>query len=335
MEINVIARSGYEKVYWGERYLAGITDETAARRHTLSIWTDEDLSGLSGRTAIILSSSKRWLNSIINGTDFRPLLLTPMNGGNVSSLSFNYAGGVRTLISKLRENGFSKTALISCNGDSLNDLAKKKTFLELTDAEDQVYYHRGSIGFGIFDEFLREAKRYDSVICTNDIVCLMLKKQLMTAGIDCGGLGFATFSDRRFDIGDGVISAVTDYYELGRAAVGCFELISSCPGAVLGMTLECGFAGQGGGSARETENEKTEYLEDGALYVQKVKYLLGGADKTDLEILRRSLDGESYENICEHMYMSLNTLKRRMKSMLDLSGCQNKNELIALLRQYL
>ena len=335
MEINVIARSGYEKIYWGERYFAGITAEAAERGCELRVWNDQDLSALSGKSAIVLSSSSRRLRSITEDVDFIPVVLTPAHADSVSFVTFDYAGGIRTLISKFRENGFTKTALVSCNGDSLNDLAKRDTFVESTGGEEQVYYHRNSIGFGIFDEFLRDVKRYDSVICTNDIVYLMLKKRLATAGVDCGGIGFATFSDRRFDLGGEVMSAVTDYYELGRAAVGCLLLLGTTNGATLGMTIDCGFAGQGSGSARETENEKTEYLEDGALYVQQIKYLLGGADKTDIEILRRSLDGESYEEICEHTYMSLNTLKRRMKSMLDLSGCKSKNEMIAFLKQYL
>ena len=335
MEINVIARSGYEKIYWGERYLAGITAEVSERGFGLTVWTDQDLSSLPGKNAIVLSSSRRWIRSITSGAVFRPVLLTPEHADGMSFVTFNYAGGIRTLISKFRENGFTKTALVSCNGDSLNDLAKRDAFVSAIGAEDQVYYHRNSIGFGIFDEFLHDVKRYDSVVCTNDIVYLMLKRRLAAAGIDCGGIGFATFSDRRFDLGGEVMSAVTDYYGLGRAAVGCLALLDVTPGAELRMTIDCGFAGQGHSSARETENEKTEYLEDGALYVQQIKYLLGGADKTDIEILRRSLDGESYEEICERMYMSLNTLKRRMKSMLDISGCKSKNEMIAFLKQYL
>lgn len=338
MEINVIGRSGYEKIYWGERYLSGITDETAAHGDKLTMLSaDDDPDILSGKHAIVLSSSKRWLTALIGRADFKPILLTPMQGGGISYVTFNYAGGVKSLLARLREEGFSKTALVSCNGDSFNDLAKKRTFVEVTDAEDQVYYHRNSIGFGIFDEFLRDVSRYDSVICTNDIVYLMLKKRLTTAGIDCSGIGFATFSDRRFDIGDSVISAVTDYYRLGRAAVGCYRMLGlSEQDALIEMKIECGFAGKGkGGSIRETEPDKAAYLDDSALYAQQIKYLLGGADRTDIEILRRSLDGESYEDISEGMYMSLNTLKRRMKAMIELSGCSGKNELIALLKQYL
>ena len=339
MDIHVLTRSGYDKIYWGERYAAGISDEAKSRGREVILHSSSELTSIPTKSrCIMLSSSKRWLHGILDGSEIRPLLLTPTYDSSISYVTFDYAQGIRGLVDRLRADGFNKTALVSCNADSLNDLAKKRAFVSLTGEEDAVYYHHSSIGLRIFDEFLRYVGKYDSVICTNDIVYLMLRKQLLAAGADTSGIAFATFSDRRFHLGEQVRCAVTDYYELGRAAVSSLCLLES--GRVsqtLAVRLDCGFSGDepAGGSARKVEPEPDEYLEDSALFAQQLKFLLGGADPTDIELLRLSLDGMSYEEISERLYMSVNALKRRMKSMLDSTGCKSKSEFIGLLKQYM
>lgn len=339
MEIHVLSRSGYDKIYWGERYAAGISDEARARGDEVTFHHAPDIPTLGGNSPVILlSSSKRWLRGVLDGSELRPLLLTPPYDDTISSVTFDYAQGVKGLIDRLRADGFSKTALVSCNADSLNDLAKKRAFVSLTGEEDAVYYHHSSIGLHIFDEFLRCVGRYDSVICTNDIVYLMLRKQLLAAGADTRGIGFATFSDRRFNLDGQVRCAVTDYYELGRAAVVYYHMLATeRVSQTASVKLGCGFDGGelSTGSVRRVEPERDEYLEDSALFAQQLKFLLGGADTTDIELLRLSIEGKSYEEISERLYMSVNALKRRMKSMLDSTGCKSKSEFIETLRQYL
>lgn len=341
MNIYVISREGYDRLYWGERYMAGICDEAKSAGDSV-IRLDTDRLGSVGKSyAIFLSSSCRWIGSVMSAApDIRPILLTESVWPGVSFTTFDYAAGVRGLLEGFRSKGYSRTALVSCNPDSLNDVAKKNEFIRCCGNESPVYYFHRSIGSQIFTEFIRDIEQYDSVICTNDIILFMLKKQLAAAGIDTSGFGFSSFGDRKLYRESKVNYALTDYYELGRSAVCCCRHLngSRCDSTLsVRLGCKCDNVKLDGGSKVGTDSfGQLDFLDDSsAIFAQQLKFLLGGADSTDVELLKLALEGCSYEEISGRLYMSVNSLKRRMKNMIETAGCASKNELIEILRQYL
>ncbi len=343
MEIYVIAKNGYEKLYWGEQYLHGISAGARERGDELVLLDADHAGAAKGKAAILLSSSAMWLRSVIRANpDITPLLTTESPMPGVSGVSFQYGMGVRELLGSLRSEGYERTALVTCNPDSCNDLAKKREF-QLLAPEDAIYYHH-AISSRIFDELMCEKDRYDSFICTNDIILIMLRRQLTAAGDDLSRYGFATFGDRSFFREGKVLYAYTDYREQGRTAVDCYRQLAACIGEgrclrTITVKLDCICGGHRAGETAAADEENTQtgtdYFEDSSAFrAQQLKFLLGGADELDVEMVRLAAEGHSYEEISERLYISVNSLKRRMKNMADAAGCAGKNELIDMLKPY-
>ena len=68
--------------------------------------------------------------------------------------------------------------------------------------------------------------------------------------------------------------------------------------------------------------------------MERLDKMLGQCDETDLLILKDVVDNVTYETIADEYYLAVNTVKYRMKKLLDAAGVTSRKELLRLLEEY-
>ena len=76
------------------------------------------------------------------------------------------------------------------------------------------------------------------------------------------------------------------------------------------------------------------YGDESFKVMEALDNMLSGCDEMDIEILYDVTSGLTYEKIAENHYLAINTVKYRVKKMLDLVGADSRRSLIALLDEY-
>ena len=66
-----------------------------------------------------------------------------------------------------------------------------------------------------------------------------------------------------------------------------------------------------------------------------MEQLLSECDELDDQILRLALAGEAYEDIAEHCFVNVSTVKYRMRKMIGICKAENRAELLRLVEKYL
>ena len=66
-----------------------------------------------------------------------------------------------------------------------------------------------------------------------------------------------------------------------------------------------------------------------------VERLLNACDALDRQILRRTLMGESYEDVAERCFINVSTVKYRLRKMIGISGAESRTDLMRIVRRYL
>ena len=68
---------------------------------------------------------------------------------------------------------------------------------------------------------------------------------------------------------------------------------------------------------------------------EKMEQLLSECDELDNKILRLALAGQAYEDIAEHCFVNVSTVKYRMRKMIGICQTENRAELLRLVEKYL
>ena len=66
----------------------------------------------------------------------------------------------------------------------------------------------------------------------------------------------------------------------------------------------------------------------------RVEAVLAGCDDLDLSILRGLADGARYEELSEALFISVNTLKYRLKKIMAAARVHDRRELAELMMKY-
>lgn len=276
--------------------------------------------------------------------------------GSCSKVLLNYRDGMQKSISYLTANNHSRIALFGINPNSSTDMLKDSYFTEYLlekgkDPARDIYYNLGQIK-ACFDRFLENIEHYNAVICSNDVVALVLIRKLKEAGIRvpediyvtaCGG------SSMLSSIANTTITTVfADQYELGRQAVLTYSYLYKNPCDIaLSVKVEAKL------TVRQSTNfdpdpakdivttlkkqvPNVDFYDDPMIHdVFRIEALLLGCDELDKGILEGILNGETYPVIAEKLFTSENVISYRIKRMCKITETTKKSELVALLEPYL
>ncbi|OQY32836.1 MAG: hypothetical protein B6241_09980 [Spirochaetaceae bacterium 4572_59] len=194
----------------------------------------------------------------------------------------------------------------------------------------------------------------------NSLVSVLLCKVLVKQGVivpdDVWIIGFGHTSIG--ELMDPSISSIDcDYYSVGRHAVKACMLLNRNPKlASISMSIDfkiepgtsTGFwedrgddtDGDSGINTADSRQDITGngissfYMDEDIKDLIRLEELFTQCRKCDVSILKGLEEGIRYSNLSENLNMSENTLKYRIRRMIDLSKCSSRQELLELINKF-
>lgn len=353
MSIYIAYEPEYLESTWCSEIIRGISD-AAKKKRTEVFFANECQEGKlpgDGDMLAVCATNPYWISNYIignrknTGTHIVLVGNTPL-GLEVSNVCIDIGHAIGSVLSYLRNDCNKKsTALYGVNPTSVNDLAKLSAF----SAEGKAYFNRGDL-LACYNDFLKDAEEYDSVICTNDYAAISLIRLLKSdAPSLIERLYIVSFADTALasQCTPSVTSVSMDFYQCGTTAVEVFsQLKKNPPFSCINVsmkskiiprdTTECtpcsesslSYTPKAGGSVTDFYGDKE------VIPLLTLERLFNACDSTDLAILWLIADNCSYEDIAGKLFMSVNGIKYRLKRLSGICGVSGKKDIAMLLKKH-
>ena len=303
------------------------------------------------RVVILICQSLKWSTDRIeelNGKGIHPLVfgfqyLDTMY--KYSSIAPNYTkSAYRVTKYMLAAKGGAKTAILGYNEDSLPDRLKYigiRYAVNEAGGTYEVFRNRGDV-LGCLDDFAKRCSGVSDIVCCNDNIAVMLYTRYpeLLCGrnmCSCSGMKISEFFDNPYPV------CRIDYYKAGVQLAMLYrfllkeEVIYSTV-----MTFDMDFVGETVdegvpspvGAEIYSASEVDFYGDENLADMERIDIMLSACDSTDIAILSDVIDGQTYEKISEKYYLAINTVKYRVKKMMEYTATESRKELIALLETY-
>lgn len=348
---------GLSENFWNAKYMAGMRMAVRECKGKLRELQLNDLERIASQgrgkgeiVPIILNGrSPDWVASHIaqvSDRGFHPILLATYNNTTqrgVSSLSFDFYGIYTAWCRYMCKRGWHNMALLGVSPDNMSDGAKCQAFRDYNSRYNDghrtgIYYMEGSLQ-DCCESFLAEAAQYDAVLCTNDVVSIVLVSLLRQKGLT-HSLHIHSFWDSPLaDYLSPEIKMISlDYHEMGRQAIRLYSFLVNNPGmeSVSATVRGVPFMDPETAEAPNASASENSFLRDErAQDIYTLERLFSSLDAIDLQIIGGMAGGVPYEQIAEQERIAVGTVKYRVKKMLSLVQKSGREELLALIDEYL
>ncbi len=352
MIIYVITEPNYKNSIWCRQTVSGIKHCAKQKRYEIVITDPESVTKSMTKTVILIGTSTSWMEKThekLNLLGIHTIIISyrPENGlDNTSLVLIDHISAARLCMDYLCACKRENIALYGINPNSSADKVKEKCFLERFTDKD-VYYNNGNLK-ECFSEFAQNIKKYNSVICSNDIAAVSLIKNLDSESIkvpeDMFVISFGnTLIGKCFN--PGITSVSLNHSELGIQAVRISSYItrSSVPLSVtikipseLKVNKTTDFSLPSFSPPRKTyAGRDIDFYEDKTVNeIINIENLLNDCEEIDFCILKFIIEEKTYEEIASLLFSSENTVKYRAKRMMKLLKIDSKPEFAKLISQY-
>jgi len=346
--IKILCEDIFEASIWCKNIYKGLTNELKKRR--ISYIKEENTDTVSKEdTVYIIGSGYVWLNGAIlecNKKEITPVLLcnqaSKLVQGKYHCVTTDISAYIRHIILSLKAEGITKVALYGVNECSVSDGARMKSFLEVIWSPDSVYQNNGSLK-NCFLSFIRDAQKYEAVICVNNYAAMSLAKNLFKSYPELlEKLKIISCTQGKLETPySKYISFVSmNFEQYGKTALSVSEMASKNP-YISGITATIQWDYGNGNISLSTPYERTESVKTDVFYDDKevqrliaAENLLSECDDTDIEILKMLASGEIYDDIAEKCFLSKESVKYRIKKYLSICGVGTKSELLEIMLDF-
>ncbi len=368
MNIYTIYQEGSSASHWISQYLKGIKDESKRKGNEVklieygadaSVFPDElTIAG----SAIVIVGTSSWTKGVCSYLSERcvkPILIGCDSNEAYSAKAhvlMDYNKAIVDLLDYFAACHKKRVALFAVNLQSPTDRMKMKSFLdyrgkngEKFDQQD-IFYFRGMTK-NTCDSFISVCSSYDAVIGTNDVSTVIMLQMLGAAGIKVpDDIFVASFGDVSLSKSttSGLTLALLDCYSVGVHAVKMYSMLSGSKrlsGAV--MRLECTIDVRNSTANIPISNTRTKtddtqdmthisFFDDPHISeIVLAEHVLDKCDRLDLEIMKSLINKEKYIDIADKLHISENTVKYRIKRLLNFAKLNSRSELTELMKSYL
>lgn len=358
--LKVIIQKGAEHAIGYSDAVQGLTSAAKRRGRELALFrvTGAELEGLdiAGETVLALGFNKSWTEKAIFRLAGAGCHIITIGNNNsfgmsqsVSTVSTDRADGIRCAIEYLTGTGREKIALVGVNMLSVSDRQREVEFISRRGKSD-IFYNTLNAA-ECCARFIASADLYDSVICTNDVIGILLLRAARERGIavpdelsvmSCGGLSVSQYTDppmttvtlEYFRAAENALTAalLRDSFG-GDVSVNLLlpsriiERRSTLRGKPAAAAPDVTFAGGG-------EDVMIFATDADVIGVGRLNELIAGCDNTDLKIIRMLADGGSINSISRGLPMSMTGLRYRLGKILSRPGLESRAELCETLLRY-
>ena len=369
MQIPVLVEPDYKDSFWANDIVASIKREIVSKKNDMlmldgtnlpeiaqSQWTKDKnpIIIMIGTTLSWTRMAAKYLarnNISIILVDFATTSLNTINEirGVVQA---DVLSAISQLINYLCSVGHSHIALYGVNPNSSDDMLMLSYFSKWSGENSSafghdVFYNRAALSH-CYDDFKMVRSAFDSVICVNDIAALSLMNYLEEDGVKVPEDLYLT------SVGNSVLthygktpvtSAVLDGQRLGEQAVRLYNwLYKQEPVCKVQMSIQTSIV------VREsTENVPfNERLSNISSYSSDMNYynffadqevqqymtlerLLINTDELDRRFVKYLVAGHTLESLESELFVSISTLRYRLKRLMTIANCESRDEFLALI----
>lgn len=360
MYVEILTEPAFEQSSWGKAIKESLVLALGRKKMEFSVL--EGLNQIIKKDAshflFLIGSDEKWLGytvSLCEKNRIHPILLGGVPKGRLSGIfstvTSDLPRSMYYLVNHLKGKYKTKPALYGINPASLSDSARKESFLLYAEdfaTERDVYYNNGSLK-NCFQDFLKNADNYDSVICANDYAAISLingLKENCFANLPV----IVSYGDTRLSkrMGEDLLTVSMRYEEYGEAAVSICKTLDKNP-SLLYMNVAVKWKISKNNPSVKNDSAELSYFEDTTLLnsadevfysdtemreMLLVENMLLGCDNLDLNLLDVIVKGGSYEMAAERCFVSQNTAKYRLKKLMNLCKTKSKKEFLQLIKKY-
>ncbi|MGN1052308.1 MAG: hypothetical protein ACI4SH_02835, partial [Candidatus Scatosoma sp.] len=267
-----------------------------------------------------------------------------------SSVVLDYAFSFYRLLKASIRCGAKKIAFVGYNRDSFSDSEHKNILLKIVSqtaaeyrTECKIFSNDGNMEKCLSD-FIFEAAAFDTIICANDIIAVLLSERLKNYR-DYNIIGFGgmligrklepVFSSTNSDFYAVGVNMVETYLQLNKMPVVQSVKLTLKSDLILSEKLREADAERILLPQEIERNAVNDfYRNDAVEEINQIENMLLGCDNLDLIILKSILNNEKYAQIETENYLAVNTIKYRLNNMIKNAGVKSRKELVELIRKY-
>ena len=330
--------------------LNGISSVAKKKHDDVSIYKSTDALPSNCRVAIIICQSLKWSTDRIeelNARGIHPLVfgfqyLDTMY--KYSSIAPNYTKSAYNVTKYMLAGSSGTTAILGYNEDSLPDRLKYigiRYAVNEVSGTYEVFRNHGDV-ISCLEKFCEKCEGISNIVCCNDNIAVTVRTKYPKLienrrMCSCSGMRISEFFDDPYPV------CRIDYHKAGVQLAMLYrflvkeEVIYSTV-----MTFDMDFCGSMDSvrmpspmCAEAYSASQIDFYGDESLsQMEALDNMLSAADETDLLVLSDICEGMTYEAIADRNYLAVNTVKYRIKKLLELAHLSSRRELVALLSDY-
>ncbi|MBQ3084235.1 MAG: substrate-binding domain-containing protein [Clostridia bacterium] len=352
--LTIITEPAYAKTRWCEDVLE------AARKEARRCGIDLNLTAPPSNSeewVLLLGTYRNWAQqqAAHYAAAGKRILLMGLSAEGfspyVSSVAPNRSSATERMVQYFVSAGKMRIALFGINPAAWPDQRRRAAFEQacarLGVADYATFENNGDLQQCI-DRFLADRSRFDAVLCNNDTLAVQLIHRLKAQGVRLPEELFVA-GNGNTEIGRRMAPSLTSVSlcnsEVGRQAVRAWRFLRRQPKEqrlCLEVEGEIIARASTGFFEVQTESLKPEPSAGRDLFFTeppvdeffRVEAVLAGCDDLDLSILRGLADGARYEELSEALFISVNTLKYRLKKIMAAARVHDRRELAELMMKY-
>ena len=350
--------------YWMSDILVGIDKEAQKKNLTVLDYNGgrlETSEEFPRRLVLAVGYSSQWMESTcirLKSKGIEPILVNAAPDkdaemlGAAGSVSFAIKKSMYSIVNCLVGARRHKIALFGGNEETHSDNVKAEEFLGVTryfglnTTVNDVYKDTSLLDCAKTLEL--SLHRYNAVVCTSDTAAIYLLKWLEEREVkvpeDIYIIGFGSSSAAEC-ITPSITTVDSDFSLLGKQAVKLHQFLqknTDIKGS--SVSVECPIIERQSTGSLKFKKMHHQSRHDGSmplydtdndvLMILQAEELLRMWDDIDRRIMRGLLKGETTAQTADDLFISVSTVKYRIKKMLTTANLQSKDELVNIIKKY-
>lgn len=359
--ISIILDKSFSNSMWGMKLQEELTGELKKKHLDYEIIDDVNHLSPKSRYAFLLGTNHPWASYTIDECierNARPIFVTPSvyyssHRELCSQICVNIPESVKRMLDALEITGHHKMSLYGINKLSFTDNVRMESYLAFTNKESRtnIFYNSGNLE-KCYQDFYNSKIDVDAVFCANEYAAVSLVRHLkMHEPQRLDSLAIVSHSLHIFPsvLTNHILQIKTPLSEYAKNAILVFEMLEKNPnlsGVIISLTWDISpIYGKYTKRYNFVRNKiKTNpasfpnpdifYKDREVIDLSNMENLFLNMDDLDKKILNELIHNSSYEKISFKYFLSVGSVKYRVKKMLENCKCSRKQDLVSLLRSY-
>ena len=349
--IYIVTHEEPKNSYWDKAVISGIKDAARESQCVVKMVDLSSIDNFDNSPLIIASSRGVWVCQMVSlaiSKGANPIVASSVEFPYISNkhnrVVFEFETVIDKCISYLEDAGRTKTVLLGVAPKSAGDKIKCDAFKNRGD----IFWEENGIEVCV-EEFIKllDNTEYDSIICANDTIAVLLEQRLLESGYNVPedfyiiGMGNSYVGQ---NISVPLTSITLDYYEIGKMAVSLYKYISECNfdcqiNAKIPCKLEIResapfnkITDKSSVVPGESPNLEKYFCGDRVQSIISAETLIQNCDDIDKVILIDLSKGKSVEKIAERLYLSERAVRYRISNLVKRNDFLSREEMESMLK---